>query len=61
MKNNKLIHAVIPGALIALAALMLSLRHLVSVDSIVGYGCVIALLGVAALEYRISWRRLFGR
>jgi hypothetical protein len=60
MKNNKLILAVIPGA-IAIAAIVLSLRSPVSADSIVGYGSVIALLGLAALEYRISWKRVFSR
>lgn len=60
MKNNKLILAVIPGV-IALAALVLSVRSSVSADSFAGYASVIALLGVAALEYRINWKRVFGR
>lgn len=60
MKNNKLLLAVIPGV-IALAAIVLSLRSPVSADSLVGYGSVFALLGLAALDYRVSWKRVFGR
>jgi hypothetical protein len=46
---------------IAVAALVLSFRSSVDADSVIGYGSVLALLGLAALEYRISWKRLFGR
>ena len=60
MKNNKLILAVIPGV-IAIAAILLSLRSPVTADSLVGYGSVIALLGLAALDYRINWKRVFSR
>jgi hypothetical protein len=59
MKKN-LIQAV-PVSVIAVAALVLSLRSSVSVESLIGYGSVFALLCVAALEYRITWKRLFGR
>ena len=45
----------------AVAALVLSFRSSVSVESLIGYLSVFALLAVAALEYRITWRRLFGR
>jgi hypothetical protein len=60
MKNNKLVLAAIPGV-IAVAALVLSLRSPVNVDALVGYSSVLMLLGVAALEYRLSWKRVFGR
>ena len=60
MKNNIITKTVIPG-LIAAAVILLSFRSPVSVESIVAYGSVIMLLGVAALEYRISWKWLFGR
>lgn len=60
MKNNKLIEAVIPGV-IAIAAIALSLRSPISADSLIGYGSVIALLAVAALDYRIRWKRVFNR
>ena len=60
MKTNKVILAAIPG-LIATAALVLSVRSQVDPALLVGYGAVLALLGVAALEYRINWKRVLGR
>jgi hypothetical protein len=60
MKTNIIILAALSG-LTAVAALLLSFRSPVSADSIVGFVSVFALLGMAALEYRISWKRLFGR
>jgi hypothetical protein len=60
MKNNTIITAVIPGV-IALAALVLSFRSSVSADSLVGFASVLALIGIVALEYRINWKRVFGR
>ena len=57
--KNKLILAVIPGAIV-LAALLLSFRSLTA-DVILGYLSVLTLLGVAALEYRLNWKGLFGR
>jgi hypothetical protein len=60
MKTNTQLKAVIPGVL-ALAAFVLLLRAPVSADSLAGFLSVLALLGIAALEYRISWKRVFGR
>jgi hypothetical protein len=59
MKKNIIV--AVPVALVAIAALVLSFRAPVSPESVIGYASVFALLGVAALEYRISWKRLFGR
>lgn len=58
---NKNLAFAVPVSLVAVAALVLSLRSSVSVESLIGYGSVLALLSVAALEYRITWKRLFGR
>lgn len=58
--NKNLITAV-PVSLIAVAALVLSFRSSISAEALVGFAGVFALLSVAALEYRISWKRLFGR
>ena len=58
---NKNILVAVPVSLIAVAALVLSFRSSASVESVIGYASVFALLAVAALEYRISWKRLFGR
>ncbi len=60
MKNKTVLLAVIPGV-IASAALLLSLRSHVDADTLVGFGSVIALAGVAAVEYRLSMKRVFGR
>jgi hypothetical protein len=51
----------VPVSLLAVAALVLSVRSPVNAESLIGYGSVLALLAVAALEYRISWKRLLGR
>lgn len=61
MKNYKVILAVTLGVISAFAALALSVRFPGGVDKLFGYGSVIALLGVAALEYRITRKRVFGR
>lgn len=61
MKNDIITLAAILGVIGAAAAYLLSAQTPVNVESLVGYGSVVTLLGVAALEYRISWRGLFGR
>jgi hypothetical protein len=59
MKTNNIL-AVLLGV-IAAAALVLSYRFEVNVEAVIGYGSVLALLGVAASEYRVGWKRIFGR
>jgi hypothetical protein len=58
---NKNILVAVPVSLIAVTALLLSVRSSVNAESLIGYASVFALLGTAALDYRINWRRLFGR
>lgn len=58
--NKNIILAVTLG-LVAATALVLSVRLPVNPESLIGYGAVLALLGVAALEYRLNWKRIFGR
>ena len=60
MKTNTIVLAATLSAL-AVAAIVLSFRSSVDADSVIGYGSVLALIGMAALEYRINWKRLFGR
>ena len=60
MKTNLTIIAATLGA-IAAAALVLSFRAPVDADSVIGYLSVLALVGVAGLEYRINWKRLLSR
>ncbi|MES2697212.1 MAG: hypothetical protein V4773_27350 [Verrucomicrobiota bacterium] len=59
MKKSMLI--AVPVSLIAVTALVLSFRAPVNAESLIGYASVLGLLGVATLEYRINWKRLFGR
>lgn len=58
---NKNILVAVPFGAVAVTALLLSFRSSVSAESMIGYAGVAALLAVAALEYRITWKRLFGR
>lgn len=59
MKNILLV--AVPVSLVAVAALLLSVRGLVTPESLIASVSVLGLLGVAALDYRISFKRLFGR
>jgi putative effector of murein hydrolase len=59
--KNTIILAVSLGAFVAATALVLSFRSSVTADSLVGYASVLTLLAMLTLEYRINWRRLFGR
>ena len=58
---NKNIIIAVPLSLTVVAALALSYRFSVTAESTIGYVSVLALLAVVALEYRITWKRLFGR
>ena len=60
MNKTILLLAVTPGVIV-LAALVLSIRSQVNADSLVGFGCVLVLAAMAAMEYRINWRRIFSR
>ena len=60
MKNNQIVLVVTLG-IVAATALLLSFRFDLGADSLVGYASVFTLLAVASLEYRISWKWLFGR
>jgi len=58
--KNKVILAVIPSVIV-LAALALSFRSLITADAFVGYLSVLALLGLATVEYRLNRKGFFGR
>ena len=58
---NKNIIIAVPLGFFAAAAIALSYRFSITVESAIGYFSVLALLAVVALEYRITWKRLFGR
>lgn len=61
MKNNIIVRTVLLGVIAAAVALLSFHSPVVSADSFVGYGCILMLLGLASLEYRINWKWLFGR
>lgn len=58
MKTNMIISAA-TLSLLAVAAIALSFRS--SIDATIGYISILSLVGMAALEYRINWKRLFRR
>jgi hypothetical protein len=58
--NNNILLAV-PFGLVAVAAILLSSRFPVTVESIVAWASVGALGAVAMLDYRITGKRRFGR
>ncbi|MBS0631233.1 MAG: hypothetical protein JSS11_04925 [Verrucomicrobia bacterium] len=60
MNKNIILLAVIPGV-IAATAITLSVRSQVNADSIVGFGCVLMLAAITALEYRAQGRRTLSR
>jgi siroheme synthase len=61
MNNKNVINrAVIPG-IIAAAAVALSLSVPITLDRVAGFITVLGMIGLAVLEYRLSWKQLFGR
>jgi hypothetical protein len=62
MKNEITILAVSLG-LTGTAAYLLSRANpaAVTADSLIGFGVVLALIAMAALEYRLTWKKLIGR
>jgi hypothetical protein len=58
---NKNILVAVPIGLLAAAVLVLSYHFPLTAESVIGYLSVFALLAVMALEYRITWKGLFGR
>jgi hypothetical protein len=61
MKNEITTLAVSLGLTGAAAYLLSRVNPAVTADSLIGFGVVAALLAMAALEYRISWKSLIGR
>jgi hypothetical protein len=61
MNNEKILKtAVIPGA-IALAAILLSVSLPFNATLVAAFGCVAVLLGILALEYGVTSKRLSSR
>jgi hypothetical protein len=58
--KNTLVSAVTP-AILAIAAVVLSFRYLSASALFAGYFCVAGIVAVAAVEYRLNWKRFFSR
>lgn len=56
-----LILIAVPSGLLAVTALLLSDATQLRVEHVLGYGSVLALLAVAALDYGFAGRRPLGR
>ena len=61
MKNEITILAGSLGLTAAAAYLLSRANPAFTADSLIGFGVVVALLALAAIEYRISWKSLIGR
>jgi hypothetical protein len=61
MKYEITFLAVLLGLIGSAAYLLSRANPAVTADSLIGFGVVAALLALAALEYRISWKSLIGR
>jgi len=59
MTKNIILAALL--SVIAAAAFTLSFLSPVTVDALIGYACVFGLLGIAVVDYRLSWKGLFSR
>jgi hypothetical protein len=58
--NNNTVRAVTP-AILALAAIVLSFRYMSASALLAGYFCVAGIVAIAAVEYRLNWKRFFSR
>ncbi len=58
---KKILLVAVPVSLVAVAAFLLSAGAKLTPESVIGYVSVLGLLFVAALDYRISWKRLVTR
>ena len=61
MTKTKLTNAVIPSVIALTATLLFARTSIITADRLVGFGSVLVLAGIAALEYRTSPKALFTR
>jgi UDP-N-acetylmuramyl pentapeptide phosphotransferase/UDP-N-acetylglucosamine-1-phosphate transferase len=60
MNTKRITFALIAAATFAVVVAVAALRFAVGIDGLIGYGAVIALIAMAAVEYRLDLRRVFG-
>jgi hypothetical protein len=58
--KTKILQAAAP-AILVIAALLLSFRSTDTDTLFAGYFCVLGVVAVLAVDYRVDWKRLFGR
>jgi hypothetical protein len=58
--KTTLVSAATP-AILAIAAIVLSFRYMSASALFAGYFCVAGIAAIAAVEYRLNWKRFFGR
>ena len=58
--KNTIVTAATP-AILAIAAIVLSFRYMSASALFAGYFCVAGIAAVAAVEYRLNWKRFFSR
>ena len=61
MKTERLPYALVAGILAVVAGLLAVVRSSLQVESLVGYGVIVMLVATAVVDYRINWKRIFGR
>jgi len=61
MKHELTTLAVTLGLTGAATYLLFRANPAINADSLVGFGVILMLLAMAAVEYRITWKKLFGR
>ena len=61
MKNEITTLAVTLGLTGTALTLLSRANPAINADSLVGFGVILMLLAMAAVEYRINWKKLIGR
>ena len=59
MKTDQFLYALIGGGIVALAWLVAHLGSSVPFEMVIGYGSIVAIVALAAIDYRIRVKKLF--
>jgi hypothetical protein len=60
MNTTRITYALIATAIAVVALAVANVRTTVDVDGLIGFGAVLAILALAAADYRFAVRRVFG-
>jgi xanthine/uracil permease len=61
MKTKALTYTLIASGIAAVAWLLFSARVNVDVGTVLGWSTAAVLLAMVPMDYRLTWKRLFGR